>query len=134
MAMAALASICAAAMLTVAVGCKTGAGDGAGGWPTFRYQRCGDTSPCPGGFECRENHCISEDGRFVMTTASCESREQCGYGMACMASACVVDIMECQSDFDCAGDRLCVEGSCVDEPTCINPEIKPCYEFENWDD
>lgn len=117
------------ASLLAAAGCQTGAGDGSG-WPAFRYRSCSADAPCPAEFSCKSGHCVSDDSRFVMTTTDCESREDCGYGMACMESACVVDVLDCVSDFDCVGNRVCVRGSCIDESRCIRREDQPCYELE----
>ncbi|MGM0556142.1 MAG: hypothetical protein ACQEVA_07170 [Myxococcota bacterium] len=126
---------CAVALLATAVGCKTGSGSADGErWPSFRYKKCSEQAPCPTGFGCKSGRCISDNGRFVMTTTSCESGEQCGFGMACLESACVVDMLDCVSDFDCVDGEACVDGSCVEEARCVRPDGQPCYDFRPRDD
>lgn len=122
-----------AVSLLVVAGCQTGSGDRTG-WPSFRYRNCSADAPCPAEFSCTSGHCVSDDSRFVMTTTSCESGADCGYGMACVKSACVVDVLDCVSDFDCVGNRVCVRGSCIDESRCINREDQPCDELERSSD
>jgi hypothetical protein len=118
----------AVVMLSTSVGCKTPGADGQPGWPAFRYQQCSVESPCPEPFLCDSGHCVTDDGRYVMTTTTCASNEGCAFGMICLENACAVDVIECANDFDCTGDRECISGECVDVSTCEYYDDYRCVE------
>lgn len=86
-------------------------------WPAFRYRLCDTENACPSGFSCKSGRCISTDNRYIMTTAECVSADECGRGMACISSACVVDMIQCVDHSDCLGDEVCFQGACIEEKT-----------------
>lgn len=79
--------------------------------------RCGRRRGCPAGTECSEGVCAPAE--FCYADA-CRRDEDCDSGV-CQAGFCE-PLQLCERAGDCAADRACTDGRCVDpRPLCDRP-------------
>ncbi|RDV39157.1 hypothetical protein DV096_00870 [Bradymonadaceae bacterium TMQ3] len=82
---------------------------------------CAEINDCTDGSYCVAGSCQPE----ADACAACEGNQICNYDADALSVSCEENPAGCSSAFDCAGDRACQGGVCVDPVACVPDAFEP---------
>lgn len=91
---------------------------------------CAEADECTDGSFCVAGSCQPE----ADACAPCEGNQICDYDADALSVTCEENPAGCSSAFDCAGDRACQGGICVDPVACVPDALEPNDDAESATD